>query len=230
MDFQICPPFQLPVHRRHPSHRLQPSSPAALAPDAASIEFLSIAICNGSLFSTACEQGRLKQGMSGRSLSEKSTPTQATSMSTRATRSSSSLRGDSVGRLFTTFQYVLEYLSSIAHDFVGPAALMTAACRPIRSALQPKKRAGAQTLLPAPPLQSTPWDPWFQRLYPPSSARTSQLCAHLRLWLLAALLCDLPRRLCLLLDLSKNPRRIKMLPNSAPLSFIHQAGLPIFLS
>jgi hypothetical protein len=38
--------------------------------------------------------------MSGRSLSEKSTPTQMLSASIRTTRSTSSLRGDSVGRFF----------------------------------------------------------------------------------------------------------------------------------
>jgi len=57
--------------------------------------------------------------MSGRSLSEKSTPAPALAVSTRATRSSSSLRGESVGR------YLL-------HPHPRPACppLLTQVCRP----------------------------------------------------------------------------------------------------
>ncbi len=162
--------------------------------------------------------------MSGRSLSEKSTPAPALAVSTRATRSSSSLRGESVGR-YLLHPHPQPACLHCSLKFAGPAAPMTAACRPRRSALWPKNRAGVQTLLlvlhrPYP--LSIPSSP---SLCPPFSAQASLQLALLRPRLQAAPLCDQQRSLVPPRDLSKNLRIVRMLLRSKLRSFSLQVVL-----
>jgi hypothetical protein len=88
--------------------------------------------------------------MSSRSLSEKSNPTQALTTSTRATRSSSSLRGESVGR-FGIYSCIITMLALHCSQFCRPRSADDCSMSPTQKRSAAKKARGRADSAPRSP-------------------------------------------------------------------------------